>query len=270
MTATVPARSDVRREETWALEDVYAGIPEWEAGFAAADGAILALPPLAGTVGSSGEALLAALRTQDDVTLAVETVIVWALLRQTEDATNGEFTALADRARGLAARASAAGSFIAPEIAAISDAMLASWLESTPGLEQYRHAIEIIQRQRAHLRSPEVEQVMAQAGEVFGGFETVHDMLENGELPLGAIVDAAGNRVTLAPGTIGLYYHSPDRRIRREAWEVSGDAYLAYRNTFAAALSGAVKRDVFNARARGYGSSLEAALSHDNIPVSVF
>ncbi len=270
MTAIVPARSEVAHEETWALEEVYAGIPEWEAAFAAGDAAILTLAPFKGGVGESPDSLLTALRAQDSVSRAVESVIVWALLRQTEDATNGEYSALADRARGLSSRASAAASFIAPEIAAIPDATLAAWLDGSPDLARYRHLIETIQRQRPHLRSAEVEQVMAQAGEVFAGFETVHDMLENGELPLGAVTDETGQRITLAPGTIGLYYHAPDRGIRREAWEQSGDAYLAYRNTFASSLAGAVKRDVFNARARGYGSSLEAALAHDNIPVSVF
>jgi oligoendopeptidase F len=177
---------------------------------------------------------------------------------------------LLDRATGLGARAAAAGSFLAPEIAAIPDATVDRWLAEEPGLGQYRFLLEKIRRQRPHLRSAEVEKVMAQAGEVFAGFETVHDMLENGELPLGTIRDEAGNPVRLTQGTIGRYYHSRDRRIRREAWEQSGDAYLAYRNTFAAALAGAVKRDVFSARARGYGSSLEAALAGDNIPTAVF
>ena len=58
--------------------------------------------------------------------------------------------------------------------------------------------------------------------------------------------------------------------MRQEAWEQSADAYLAFRNTFAATLAGAVKRDVFYARARGYDSSLEAALARDNIPTAVF
>ena len=58
--------------------------------------------------------------------------------------------------------------------------------------------------------------------------------------------------------------------MRQDAWERSADAYLAFRNTFAATLAGAVKRDVFYARARGYQSSLDAALAGDDIPRGVF
>ena len=74
----------------------------------------------------------------------------------------------------------------------------------------------------------------------------------------------------LAQGNLNRFLDSADRRVRQDAWEQSADAYLAFRNTFAATLAGAVKRDVFYARARGYDSSLEAALADDNIPTAVF
>ncbi len=274
MTATaptaVPPRAEVRRDETWDLERVFPTDDAWEAAFAAAETLSAEIAPFAGTLADSPERLLTALRTQDAITEAVDRVAVYATLRQSEDATNARYVGFADRARGLFARAQAAAAFVAPEIAAIPDATLDAWLAAEPGLGQYRHFLTRIRRQRAHLRTPAEEALLARAGEVFGGFETVHDMLENGELPLGAIRDEEGSEVGLSQGTIGRYYHSADRRVRREAWEQSGDAYLAFKNTFAASLGGAVKRDVFSARARGYASSLEAALADDNVPTAVF
>lgn len=41
-------------------------------------------------------------------------------------------------------------------------------------------------------------------------------------------------------------------------------------NTFATTLNTQVKAHIFYARARNYNSALEAALSSDNIPVSVY
>jgi len=266
----VPPRAEVRRDETWDLERIFPTDDAWEAAFAAADARLADLAPFAGTLGAGPDQLLAALRTQDAISEAVDRVAVYAMLRQSEDATNTRYVGFADRARGLFARAQAAAAFVAPEVAALPDATLDAWFAAEPALEQYRHLLAKIRRQRAHLRSPEVEALLARAGEVFGGFETVHDMLENGEQPLGTIRDESGAEVRLTQGTIGRYYHSPDRRVRREAWEQSGDAYLAFQNTFAASLGGAVKRDVFYARARGYASSLEAALADDNVPTAVF
>ena len=58
--------------------------------------------------------------------------------------------------------------------------------------------------------------------------------------------------------------------VRRSAWESYADAHLAARNTMASCLAAGVKQDVFTARARRYGSSLEAALTPNEIPLEVF
>src|SRR5207237_1463706 len=74
----------------------------------------------------------------------------------------------------------------------------------------------------------------------------------------------------VAQGTIGALLTNPDREIRRTAFESYADQHLAMQHAMAASLAGGVKRDVFFARARGYASSLEAALEPGHIPVDVF
>lgn len=273
MTATIEevrSRADVPREETWALEDVFPDESAWESALSAGGDLLPALASYSGRIGEGPQALLAALRARDRVREVLGPVIVYALLRRAEDATNQQSGELADRAIAIGARAEAAGAFIPSEIAALPDKTLERWFNNVPDLEQYRPAIERITRQRDHIRSPEVEEVLARSGEVAATAEIVHSVLEDGELPLGGITDESGLPVRLAQGNLQRYLDAGDRRVRRDAWERSADAYLAYRNTFAATLSGAVKRDVFYARARGYRSSLEAALAPDNIPTAVF
>jgi oligoendopeptidase F len=273
MTATlttVPPRAEVPVEETWALETIFADDEAWEDACHTAGERLRALDVFRGRVGAGPGELLAALRVADDLAEEVGKVVVYAMLRRAEDATNTAAGEMADRAIGLAARAEAAVSFLAPEIAALPDATIAEWIAREPGLEPYRHALTRITRERAHIRSADVEEVLARAGEVGATAETIHSVLEDGELPLGQISDESGHSVRLAQGNLQRYLDSADRRVRQEAWEQSADAYLAFRNTFAATLAGAVKRDVFYARARGYGSSLEAALAPDDISPAVF
>ena len=266
----VPARHEVPLAERWDLESVFATNEAWQTAFRATEKRLPELERYQGRLGESAATLLAALRLKDEVAEAVARVLTYALLRRSEDATNTTAAALADRAQGLAARAGAAAAFFEPEIAALTEETISSWLEETPGLDQYRHAIERIRRRREHIRSVEVEETLARAEEIAASSETIHDVLENGELPFGTIRDERGTEVALAQGNIDRYLHSPERRVRREAWEQSADAYLAFRSTFAATLAGAVKRDVFYARARSYESSLAAALAFDAIPTEVF
>jgi oligoendopeptidase F len=273
MSATitaVPPRAEVPIEETWALETVFATDDAWEAAFHDSSERLRDVEAFRGRIADGPSSLLAALRAADELTEAVSKVLVYALLRRSEDATNTRSGEMADRAIGLASRAEAAGSFLGPEIAAVSDETIANWIGQEPGLEPYRHALTRITRLRAHIRSVEVEEILARAGEMAAASDITHSVLEDGELPLGQITDESGQSVRLAQGNLNRFLDSANRRVRQEAWEQSADAYLAFRNTFAATLAGAVKRDVFYARARGYDSSLEAALAGDNIPTDVF
>jgi oligoendopeptidase F len=263
-------RAAVPLEETWALDTVFATDEAWETAYAATSGRLRELAAFRGRIAEGPRTLLAALRIADDIDEATGVITAYASLRRSEDATNTHYGEMADRAIGLEARAAAAASFLAPEIAALTDEAIATWLADEPALTQYRQHITRITRQRGHIRSAEVEEILALAAEATAASETTHGILEDGELPLGEIVDASGETVRLAQGTLQRYLDSPDRRVRQEAWEQSADAYIAFRNTLAATLSGAIRRDVFYAEARGYRSSLEAALAPDDIAPAVF
>jgi oligoendopeptidase F len=269
MTA-VPPRAEVPIEETWALESIFATDDAWEGAFTGSDDRFRAVEAFRGRIAEGPATLLAALRAADELTEAVSKVLAYALMRRSEDATNTRAGEMADRAIGLASRAEAAESFVGPEIAALSDETIAAWIAQEPGLEQYRHALAQVSRLRSHIRSVEVEEILAQASEMAAASEITQSVLEDGELPLGMVTDESGQTARLAQGNLNRFLDSADRRVRQEAWEQSADAYLAFRNTFAATLAGAVKRDVFYARARGYDSSLAAALAGDDIPHQVF
>jgi oligoendopeptidase F len=266
----VPARQDVPLAERWDVESIYPTIEAWSQDFQRAEARLPELKRLEGTLTESPAALLAGLRLVDEIGEAIERLEIYAFLRRSEDATNARVAEIADQVVGLATRAQAAGAFVEPEIAAMPDDELEAWFRLDPALEQYRFAIHKIQRQRPHIRSSEVEEVLARAGEMGNAFETIHDNLENGEMSLGTITDERGNPVELAQGNLDTYLQSPDRRVRRDAWNSSADAYLKLQNTMAATLAGAVKRDVFNAQTHNYHSSLAASLATTNTPESVF
>ena len=63
---------------------------------------------------------------------------------------------------------------------------------------------------------------------------------------------------------------SSSRRVRKDAFECLYAAYEAQRNTLATTYNYNTKTDVITARIRRYNSSLEAALSGDDIPIRVY
>jgi oligoendopeptidase F len=269
-TATLPKRADVPQEQTWAVETIFPTVAAWESAFAATQDRLSGLDAYQGRLTESAASLLSGLKLRDEIFRDVYEVGVYAGLRVAEDATNATHLALEDRSHGLFAAASAAAAFIEPEILALDRATLDRYASDEPGLSEYAHYFERLENRRNHVRSSEVEALLAMAGEPMAAYESIHTALADSDLKLGTIDDERGNPVDLGQGNLEYFVHAPDRAIRQAAFEASADAYLSMKNTFAANYAGAVKRDVFNMRARGYESSLSAALSPEAIPQEVF
>lgn len=266
----LPRRSELQKEHTWDLENMFPTVEEWEAAYKKTEGRKGELESYRGRVGSSAATLLEALTLYDEISGEANRINVYAYLRRAEDATNANSAALADRAGNLGSALGAAAAYIEPEILALDPDTLAGYIQSEPGLAAYQHYFDKLGRMREHVRSAEVEELMAQAANVMGGFSSVRGALENADLDLGTITDRDGNDVQLSQGNLSHYLHDTDREVRRAAWVSAADAYLSMKNTFAGTLAGGIKRDVFNMRARKFNSSLEASLYPNAIPTEVF
>ena len=90
------------------------------------------------------------------------------------------------------------------------------------------------------------------------------------DLEFPEITDEEGKSVQLAFANFSKYRGSLKRSVRKGAVEVFFTTLTGKQRSYAASLDMGVKRDIFVARARRYGSALEASLDEDNVPVAVF
>jgi oligoendopeptidase F len=191
-------------------------------------------------------------------------------MRRDEDTTRSKYQGMADRATQLLVRATTAAAYIEPEILALPQTTLDRFLREVPGLELYRHQLDDLNRMRPHVRSAEIEAVLAAAGEIAGSPGTIFTMIENADLSLPMMKNEADEEVQLTQGNYLVFIRSADRRVRKEAFESLHGTFLKQRNTIATTLSSQVKADIFYTRQRGYATSRERALAEDNIPTSVY
>jgi oligoendopeptidase F len=157
----VPARSELPVERTWNLGLIFADQAAWEAEVAAIEALAGELMLLSGTLGQSAEQLTLALQLRDGVAERLYRVYVYASHLRDADGNDPAAQGLAERAGAFAARIAAMGAFIEPEMLAIDEATLRAWLDGHAPLALYRRQIERLLLQRAHVRSAEVEQVLA-------------------------------------------------------------------------------------------------------------
>ncbi|MFS1515571.1 oligoendopeptidase F [Bacillus sp. SCS-151] len=266
----IPTRDEISIEDTWKLEDIFASDEVWENEFNAVKALIPNVQKYNGKLADSAEVLYDLLQLQDEITMRLSKLYSYAHMRYDQDTTNSFYQGLDDRAKNLYTQASSALSFVVPEILAMEESQLKEFLDNKEELKLYKKALDDITRQRPHVLSSSEEALLAQASEVMASSSNTFGMLNNADLTFPTIKDENGDEVEVTHGRYIRFLESEDRQVRENAFKAVYDTYGKYKNTFASTLSGAVKKDNFNARVRNYESARHAALSANNIPESVY
>jgi oligoendopeptidase F len=266
----VPRRDQVPLEHTWDLAKIYATTEAWDQDVARLEGMLPEVAAMQGTLGHGADKLLRALTLRDDIFNILYSLYVYASHRKDSDSTDPAGQALDERAGSLVARISAALAFIEPEILAIPQETITSWLNQEPKLKIYSYELEELARQREHIRSAEVEGILAQYGDVTRAPGEIFDILTNADLQFPTIEDEQGQPLQLSHARYGRLMESADRRVRRDAFKGYYSSYKTIQNTLGTTLAAEVRSHTVNARVRGYQSALEAALQPRDIPLDVY
>ena len=267
---TLPTRSVVPVEMTWDLESIYPTPDAWEKDFNFINDELPKLSAYEGKLSDSAQTLYEALDFDSRLSEVLGRLAVYASMRADEDTANQTNQAREARINMLGAKAGAASAFLTPEILAIPQERLESFLSEEPRLELYRHTLDELLRRKPHVRSAEVEALLAEASETLYAPAQIFGMVNDADLKLPIIKNSKGEDVQLSKGNYILYMEDRDRRVRKDAVEGMHSTFYKQRNTLAATLNGHVKSQIFRARARRYDSAIEAALDANNIPVSVY
>ncbi len=224
----------------------------------------------AGNLTSSGETLLDALKTRDDIWQRLEKIFVYARMRRDENNAENRYQAMSDRCQSVIAAVSAAMSFFTPELLSAPEEKILGYLDTTDGLEVYSFLIKDTLRQKAHVLSAAEENILAQMSEVTGATNDIFTMLNNADIKFAEITDEDGDKVRVTHGNYIRFMESHNRQVREDAYNAMYDSYKGLINTIASAYNYNTKNDVISSRIRKYPSARAAALSGDNIPGEVY
>ena len=265
----LPERSEVKPEDTWDLSKLFADDDAWEKSFDEFEGMISGFEKYKGVLGNSAKELADCLTFDSSVDRLGERLGNYAYLKTTENQTDSTYQRMMGRFQNVATRAGEAASFIRPEIMAIPDDTLESFLED-PVLELFKLGIERLTRYKPHTLSEREEQLLAMQGEMAGATSKIFRQLHDADLKFGEVKNEKGETVELTPSTFSQFLISPERRVRQTAFHQFYKQFSAHENTLAATLSGSIQKDIYYARARGYDSALHQALFADKVPQSVY
>lgn len=266
----IPLRSEVAKENTWALEDLYANDDAWKADYESVKALLPTIEGYKGKLGTSGKELLSFLKLQDELELKLDSIANYAMRKSDEDTKNTTYQAIKAQTSSLFVAISGAAAYVEPEILQISDETLDKFYKEEPALLVYKRWINKIRKQKDHILSEAEEKIMAAASEMAQAPGEVYGLLNNADMTFASIKDADGNEIPVTHGSFIPLMHNPDASVRKAAFESLYSTYDSLKNTSAALLSAQMKQLQFNADMRKYPSALDAAVSHTEVDSSVY
>ena len=269
-TNEIRQRDQIPVEDKWAIEDLYPTDEAWEQELATIADDQAKLSSYAGHLGDSAECLYGYLTAMEQVNVKGERLANYCMRKSDEDTRVAKYQAMVGSFMNVFVGLSAATSFETPEILSISDEQLDAFFAQEPKLERYRRYLNNTRRRKEHILSPAEEKLLAAAGEMANAPDSIYGMFADADMKFPDAVDSEGKPHPLSQGTFVLCEESPDRVLRKSAYENLYHSFGDFKNTAAAILNAQGKQLKFYADARKYPSTLDAALDATDVPTSVY
>lgn len=266
----IPERSEVPVEETWKLESIFESIEAWEKAIEVVKGQIPGLASYKGRLSDGPEVLVEFLEKWETALRLVGKIFEYGSLPSAVDTTDQNAIGRAGQARAIYIKIMAAVSYLDPELISIGFEKLYEWCDQDKTLNVFRFYFEKLERSKKHVRSAEVEELLAAVSEPLEEFYQIHNALTNADMKFTNATSSDGSDIELGQSNIGALITNNDRKVRETSWKNYADGYLSMKNTLSGTQKGVIQKDVFNARAHGFSSSLNASLFPNNVPDVVF
>jgi oligoendopeptidase F len=267
---SLPIRDAIPDRYKWDLTSICATWDDWSTGYKRLDDAIAAFTAFQGTLAQGPDRLLAAFKAMDEMGELSYRVWYFASLQYDEDQRNNDINARRQQVQILFARQQQASSWFNPELLAIPLETVRGWLAANSDLATYRFAIESLFHEQQHVLDEQGERLMSFAGRFNSVPYDSYSALTTADVKFPSLTLLNGNTITLTYGQYrALLETNPNQDDRAAAYRAFHQTFADNQNTYAALYNGVLQRDWFHARARGYKTTLDAALHGNNIPTSV-
>lgn len=270
MANELPKRSEVKIEDTWKLEDMYATRADWEKAVEKLGEYADKIASYEGKVCKSAANLLDVMENNAKAVETVDVAYSYAARLHDQDTSDTEHQAMLAKVYGEYVKSSTRIAFVEPEIIACEGAVLEGFFKEEKGLEMYRKYIAEIRRLKEHSLSAEMESLLSSAAEVRSVPEDVRGILDNAEMVFPEVKDENGEMTRITHGRFVRLLESADREVRKNTFEAFYSEYEKFLGTYAALYNGQVKQLIFNAKARKYNSTLEAAVDANDVSPKVY
>jgi oligoendopeptidase F len=263
-------RAEIPAEFRWDFSAIYPDWAAWEADMLRIEALMNGFGQLKGTLKNGPDALVKAHQQIDEIGKLQYRLYRYPQLQRDVDGTDQAIAGRFQRVLALFARFDAATAWFQPELLALPEAEVKAWIARTPALAPYAFGITDSFRKQRHVLDAEGERLLALAGPAGRASVSTYEELSTTDIKFPTITTSDGRSVVLSPGNYSaLLEGNPVQADRAKAAAAHVGTYGANANTYGAIYAGILQRDWFNAQARRFPTTLDAALNDNNVPRSV-
>ena len=222
-----------------------------------------------GKLAHSVDELFGCYKTLEKALELHEKIYAYAMLKFHQDMSKQDAIKLYKKIEMITTEFSEAESFLSPEISKISDERLEEYLMD-PRMQEYEKSIRDIMKEKKHILSEEVEEILAKYSEIFSSSENAYEIFTNTEFEYQPIVDENGEKQKMSSALFSKYLMSKSENVRKQAYESMYSLYKKHINTITELYLTRVKQRVISSKLRKYESSLDAATKNDDSNVKVY
>ncbi len=270
-TSALRERDQIPDRFKWDLTKIFPDWGAWQSAYDELDRKIAAFASLEGTLGTDGgAALLGVMTLRDEIGQLEYKVGYFASLCHDQDQRDNQTNAKRQEVDILFAKAAQASAWFNPELLRIPLQTVQAWMDGSGALAVYRFSIEDLYRQQEHVLDDKGERLLSLSSRFSGAPHEAYAALSTADVKHPVVTLPSGTEATLTYGQYrAILSTNHSQADRAAAFHEYHKVYAASVNTYASLYNGVLQSDWFYAQARGYASTLDAALHGNNIPIAV-
>jgi oligoendopeptidase F len=271
--AAAPAqrtRDQIEDRFKWNLGHIFADWDAWQRGYDELDRKVARYAALQGTLKSGPDKLLAVLTLDDDIGQLHYKVAYFAGLKYDEDQRDNTINGRRQQVQIFEAKAGQAMAWFNPELLRIPLETVRTWMEQNPKLAVYRFFLEELYRQQEHVLDEKGEHLLSLSNQLSSTPYDTYAALSTADVRYPVITLSSGADVAVTYGQYrAILATNRNQADRASAFTALHGMYAGTINTYASLYNAVMQREWFHSQARGYTSTLDAALHGNNIPPAV-
>lgn len=266
MTGTLQFRSDVPKDETWDITELFSSD---EAFYQVLDETLEAAKAFNKQYTerlNHAEMIEVALNAYSDILIQLDRMANYAELNLSVDTANEQAQTLSAKFSTSYGKIASELSFVVSEIIELSDTTLDELIKTS----QYPHFLTKIKAKKAYKLSPEVEKVLASLSPTFDGAFDLYGTTKTLDIDFESFEHNNQNYPLDYATFENEYEDNPDRGFRETSFKYFSDALRKYQHTTAATYNLQVQQEKIEADLRGYESVIDYLLQDQEVTRDMF